>query len=402
MADSKAILDEQLHKKAKGGQTKPLADVIAEWMRAELQSALQKAIDAEFSVHIGYEAGKKPEGSDDPNVRNGGCERTIDAEYGPVIVRMPRARESGFEPEVAPKYSRSTSFVADVVCALYRANLSGSQIQEVADSLYGVGVSESRITAVVDAVAGDAESFRKSPLPKKAFALFADSVFIPLRRGTVSREAVNILMAIGEDGYPYVVGFSITPEESASEWRSVFERVRQRGLEKAFVVVSGGIAGMAEAVKACFPNARRQRCLVHVARNVAAKVGRADKGDVMSDFLAVAKAKDPEDAASVLGQFLDKWGEKYPEIIEWADRQDTDELFAFMAAPRPLWRYICSNNRIESFNKEIRRNCKVHVQWVTEDSEKLFLVTLFNRYNYRIGKRAILAAEEVAKFMADF
>ena len=250
MADSKAILDEQLHKKAKGEQTKPLADVIAEWMRAELQSALQKAIDAEFSVHIGYEAGKKPEGSDDPNVRNGGHERTIDAEYGPVIVRMPRARESGFEPEVAPKYSRSTSFVADVVCALYRANLSGSQIREAADSLYGVGVSESRITAVVDAVAGDAESFRKSPLPKKALALFADSVFIPLRRGTVSREAVNILMAIGEDGYPYVVGFSITPEESASEWRSVFERVRQRGLEKAFVVVSGGIAGMAEAVKA--------------------------------------------------------------------------------------------------------------------------------------------------------
>lgn len=209
-------------------------------------------------------------------------------------------------------------------------------------------------------------------------------------------------MAIGEDGYPYVVGFSITPEESASEWRSVFERVRQRGLEKAFVVVSGGIAGMAEAVKACFPNARRQRCLVHVARNVAAKVGRADKGDVMSDFLAVAKAKDPEDAASVLGQFLDKWGKKHPEIIEWADRQDTDELFAFMAAPRPLWRYICSNNRIESFNKEIRRNCKVHAQWVTEDSEKLFLVTPFNRCNYRIGKRAILAAEEVAKFMADF
>ena len=31
MADSKAILDEQLHKKAKGEQTKPLADVIAEY-----------------------------------------------------------------------------------------------------------------------------------------------------------------------------------------------------------------------------------------------------------------------------------------------------------------------------------------------------------------------------------
>ena len=30
------------------------------------------------------------------------------------------------------------------------------------------------------------------------------------------------------------------------------------------------------------------------------------------------------------------------------------------------------------------------------------MVTPFNRYNYRIGKRAILAAEEVAKFMADF
>ena len=58
-----------------------------------------------------------------------------------------------------------------------------------------------------------------------------------------------------------------------------------------------------------------------------------------------------------------------------------------MAAPRTHWMYTYSNNRIESFNKEIKRNCKVHVQWVAEVSEKLFLVTLFIRYNCRIGKR---------------
>lgn len=43
----------------------------------------------------------------------------------------------------------------------------------------------------------------------------------------------------------------------------------------------------------------------------------------------------------------------------------------------------------------IRRQAKAHVQFCTQDAEEKFLVSLFNRYNFKVGARPIRGREYI-------
>jgi len=63
-------------------------------------------------------------------------------------------------------------------------------------------------------------------------------------------------------------------KESAGSWREFFKDLKRRGLDGAKVVlgVMDGLPGLEKVFKEEFPQAQVQRCQVHVARNVLAKV----------------------------------------------------------------------------------------------------------------------------------
>jgi len=100
-----------------------------------------------------------------------------------------------------------------------------------------------------------------------------------------------------------------------------------------------------------------------------------------------------KEALAAFDSFLAKWGEKYKSVKRWGEQIDRRSVFAFYSFPSELRKVVYSNNRIEGFNKEIRRQAKAHVQFCSEDAEEKFLVTLFNRYNFKVGKRAIKGRE---------
>lgn len=70
-------------------------------------------------------------------------------------------------------------------------------------------------------------------------------------------------------------------------------------------------------------------------------------------------------------------------------------ILNFYRFPRELRGKLYSNSRIESFNREIRRQAKAHVQFCTQDAEEKFLVSLFNRYNFKVDARPIRGSEYI-------
>ena len=62
----------------------------------------------------------------------------------------------------------------------------------IMSSIYEANCSKSTISSITDAVVEDVKSFSVRRLPKRLFALFLDSTYVPLRRDSVQKEAINM------------------------------------------------------------------------------------------------------------------------------------------------------------------------------------------------------------------
>lgn len=358
------------------------------------KDAIESFAKSELSAHLGYEKGGRRAASD---ARNGSYERTIQTSFGPITVSVPRDRDGDFRTAALPRYKRRTEVISSAILKLYSSGMTDEEMRVVIESLYDAGVSKSYVSSVTDAVLADVESFRKRPLPPRFFCLYLDSTYLPLRRDSVQREAVNIAMGIDAEGNSMVVGYSITPEESAEAYRELLADFKARGISEVAVVVSDGLAGIDGAVDASFPKAKRQRCFLHLMRNLCSKVRPSDRKEAASDFMALSKKESREEAEKAFSEFKGKWGAKYKSVAKWAD--SLRDFLTFYEFPEALRRKIYTNNAIEGFNKQIKRMCKKSIQFVTEDALEKRLVTMFLHFNDGMGRRKVRGWSEIVEFM---
>jgi putative transposase len=83
------------------------------------------------------------------------------------------------------------------------------------------------------------------------------------------------------------VGLEAAGGESTDAWESFLNGLVKRGLCDPLVVVSDGAPGLISAIEVVFSTAVRQRCLIHRARNILAKVPAHANDQVKRDFWAI-------------------------------------------------------------------------------------------------------------------
>ena len=365
----------------------------------DLESAMRKAaaIAAKEAVEslLGY-AKYDPEGKNSGDSRNGSYERTIQTSVGPITVRVPRDRNGEYEPMALPKYQRRTDLVTSAILKLYSSGMTDEEMRLAIGSIYEANYSRSAISAITDAVVADVKKFSKRRLPRRLFALFLDSTYVPVRRDSAAKEAINIAMGVTDEGVPLVVGYSITPEESAEAYRELLAGFKARGLDEVEIAVTDGLSGIDEAVSESYPGAKRQRCFVHLLRNICSKVRARDRAEVAEDFMAIAKQRDKASGESAMAAFVAKWKSKYPKLKVWSEK--AEDVLTFYDFPEGLRRLVYTNNRIESFNKQIKRLVKKQIQFVTEEALEKRIVSMFLHYNDDPGKRKVRCWREIVAY----
>ena len=100
-----------------------------------------------------------------------------------------------------------------------------------------------------------------------------------------------------------------------------------------------------------------QRCQVHVARNVLAKVPKKLKQEVADDIRSIFYASNKEKALEFSSQFIERWRKEVPSAVKCL-QNSLDNCLTFFDFPEEEWISLRTTNVIERLNKEFKRRTK--------------------------------------------
>lgn len=99
-------------------------------------------------------------------------------------------------------------------------------------------------------------------------------------------EPVLVAWGMTTDGRPVLLSVEPGATESTDAWRGFPAGMVERGLRAPVLVISDGGAGLIAGVELVFPSSARQRCLIHRARNLLARVPKHAQAQVKTEFWA--------------------------------------------------------------------------------------------------------------------
>lgn len=359
-------------------------DSIEEVFRQELENALNQLFVIELNAFLNYDK-YDPSGYNSGNSRNGSYTRILHTEYGDLHLQIPRDRIGEFHQRTIPPYKRNTDTLENSIIQMYRHGITTREISDLIEKMYGQYYTAQTVSNIARAVESNVQAFHNRPVNKQYAVVYCDATYLSVRRDSVAKEALHIIVGITPEGIKEVLDFALFPSESAANYKSMLEHLKECGLEDVLLFVTDGLKGIRDAVLAVYPKAQYQACWTHLCRNVMKYVRAKDKAAVMEDLKPVYSSKSRETATNALYDFMKKYQGIYPKVIDVLN--DLDSLFTFYAFPEKIQRSIYTTNLIENFNKNLKRGTKRKEQFPNEDSLERYVCTFCMDYNKQFSER---------------
>jgi putative transposase len=352
-----------------------LGVILEQVARASVRLVLQAALEAEVTEFLGRDRYQRRDASDPeaagarPGHRNGHQPLTIKTTSGPVTLQRPKLRgtDQAFTSRLLGKGVTRTNALESLVIAGYVRGLSTRDIEASLAEALGpqAAVSRSTVSRVCEQLAEEFAAWRTRDLRGiDPLYVYVDGSHFRYHEGARA-EPVLCAWAITADGKPVLLGLDGASAESTDACLGFLRDLVTRGLTEPLLVVTDGAPGLIAAVEQVWPTALRQRCVVHRARNVLAKVSAADHDLVKADYWAIFDDLPPEPGEAAVAEarrrgdaFAAAWGQRYPRAVACVT-DDFAELIAHLRFPAEHWARIRHTNLIERTFGETRRRTKV-------------------------------------------
>ncbi|MDN3625774.1 IS256 family transposase, partial [Methylobacterium isbiliense] len=240
--------------------------------------------------------------------------------------------------------------------------------------------------AVLDEVA----AWQARPLEPVYPIVFFDALRIKVRdEGVVRKKAVHIALGVRADGSKEILGLWLEQNEGAKFWLRVMNALRNRGVEDVLLSVVDGRKGFPDAIRAVFPEALVQTCIVHLLRHSLDFVLYKDRKLVAAALKDICRALDAAAGEAALSAFeMGEWGRRYPAIAQsW--RRALSEAVPFYAFPGQVRRILYTTNAIEALNATLRRAVRARGHVPTDEAalKLLYLVLSRSEKAWKMGPR---------------
>jgi len=337
---------------------------IFEMIRANVQETvgqyLSSLMDSEMTRFLGRDRYERCEGN--TNHRNGSYERKFTLKgIGGVDIRVPRDRKGEFKTEVIPRSKQYEDSLREDLSVMFLAGISTRTLSMISERLIGRRISSGEVSKVSKELTRSVEGWRERDLSEEKIKyLYIDGTNFSMRIDR-SVEKVPVLVVIGvtKEGHRTVLGLQAGDKESAASWREMFKDLKRRGLDAGLISlgIMDGLSGLEKVFEEEFPEAKIQRCQIHVARNVLAKVPRKLKKEIGDEVRSIFYASSKKKALTFFESFKDRWDKEIPSAVKCLERS-LQPCLTYLDFPEEEWVCLRTTNVIERVNKEFKRRTK--------------------------------------------
>ena len=211
------------------------------------------------------------------NTANGFYPRNLYLSFGNLQLKIPRVRIGhSFRPAILPeRWKRVDKDYEELLIAMLANGYSKAQIQRTLKKL-GLPYSEESLEDILDFIREKLDFYRKQPLKPDWFAVFIDAYWGKIKDPeTGALKDLSIFVALGIDfkGFKHILGFwSLQGRESKAFWIEVLQDLINRGLKRPLLFITDDFRGLTGVINKLFPYAQHQLCLIHLQRNLRAKL----------------------------------------------------------------------------------------------------------------------------------
>lgn len=287
--------------------------------------------------------------------------------------RIPRDRYGNFHPRILAILRDQEEECDRLAGVLYTKGLTQEQVGDVFEQIYGEHYSKSSISRMVDSVRTQVEAWLDQGLERYYPVMFVDCVHIKIhRKRSVSTEAFYVALAVTEEGRREVLGIFNIPTESATGWGTIFDALKDRGLERIGLIVADGIKGLDTIVGEKFPSTPLQRCVTHLKRNLFAKVNYGDKGALAADLRDIFRTGQRdytiEMAWEKWQEMCERWAKDYRAFKLMRGNADYKAYMTYLNYAPEIQSMIYTTNWIERLNRDFRRVTRMRTAMPNEES----------------------------------
>jgi len=350
---------------------------VQEFVKMLTAETIQVALDAELENELGYSRYDYRNKKTD-NSRNGYSSKTVQGSMGEVEIDIPRDRKGEFEPELVKKHQTDISAIEDKVIYLYSQGVSTREIQKTMQEMYGINVDDSRVSKITDKILPVIREWQERPLQSVYAMVVLDAIHYSVREDShVTKKAAYVAIGTGLDGMKEVLGIWLGTSESSRYWLTVFNELKNRGVEDILIASVDGLTGFVEAINTAFPKTEVQRCIIHQIRSSTRYVSYKDLKEFTRDLKPIYRASSERSGLAALDDLEKKWGAKYPMSVKsW--RNSWNELATFFKYSPLIRKLIYTTNAVENFHRQLRKVTKTKSAFVSEGAlmKILYLTTM--------------------------
>jgi len=319
-------------------------------MSQMMKKIINEMLKAELEEHLEL----------NPNTsKNGSYTKNVRSDEGKIEIEVPRDRKGEYKPQLIPKGTYTINGLDDKIISMYARGMSQRDIEKTIKEMYGIEISDSLISKITDKIIPELEEWKNRTLEPIYPIVYMDAMVFTIKddNGYYQKRALHFAIGINLEGKKELLGMWMTDNEGAKFWLSVVTDLKNRGVEDILIASVDGLKGFSEAINSVFPQTVVQRCIIHQIRYSMKYIGSKYQKEFMADLKEVYKAPTKEAAEAALLRLEEKWGEKYPMVINsWVN--NWDELSAYFKYSKPIRKIIYTTNTVEGFNKQIRKITK--------------------------------------------